>query len=53
MEALGVLGPKADQSLGVPASLDLKKYNIIDISTEPHDGDAAHSGHSVMRGRLP
>jgi anti-sigma-K factor RskA len=53
MEALGVLGAKADQSLGVPASLDLRKYNIIDISTEPRDGDAAHSGHSVLRGRLP
>ncbi|MER7282559.1 anti-sigma factor [Dactylosporangium sp. NPDC000244] len=49
-EALGVLGK--DSELTVPASLDLSRYNIIDISVEPHDGNAAHSGRSILRGTL-
>ncbi|WP_433614027.1 anti-sigma factor domain-containing protein [Dactylosporangium sp. CA-139114] len=50
MEALGVLGKESE--LTVPASLDLSRYDIIDISVEPHDGNAAHSGLSMLRGTL-
>ncbi|MDG6105989.1 anti-sigma factor [Dactylosporangium aurantiacum] len=53
MQALGVMGAKADQELTVPGSLDLRKFNIVDISAEPHDGDATHSGKSLLRGTLP
>jgi hypothetical protein len=52
MEALGELGGRADQELPVPANLDLSRYKVIDISAEPHDGNAAHSGHSLLRGTL-
>ncbi|WP_432835953.1 anti-sigma factor [Dactylosporangium sp. CA-092794] len=52
-EALGVLGKGPDLSVIVPASLDLSRYSIVDISAEAHDGDATHSGRSVLRGRLP
>jgi hypothetical protein len=52
MEALGVLGQDGP-GLTVPASLDLSRYNIVDISAEPHDGNAAHSGRSMLRGTLP
>lgn len=53
MQALGVMGVKADQELTVPETLDLRKFNIVDISAEPHDGNAAHSGKSLLRGTLP
>ncbi|MEV0126852.1 anti-sigma factor [Dactylosporangium sp. NPDC050688] len=53
MQALGVMGAKADRELTVPGSLDLRKFNIVDISAEPHDGDATHSGKSLLRGTLP
>jgi hypothetical protein len=53
MQALGVMGAKADQELTVPGTLDLRKFNIVDISAEPHDGDATHSGKSLLRGTLP
>ncbi|MFI5907110.1 anti-sigma factor [Dactylosporangium sp. NPDC051541] len=51
MEALGVLGRNG--AFNVPAKLDLSRYNIVDISAEPHDGNATHSGHSMLRGTLP
>ncbi|MEV4512431.1 anti-sigma factor [Dactylosporangium sp. NPDC049525] len=53
MQALGVMGAKADQELTVPGTLDLHRFNIVDISAEPHDGDATHSGKSLLRGTLP
>jgi hypothetical protein len=53
MQPLGVMGAKADQELNVPGTLDLRKFNIVDISAEPHDGDATHSGKSLLRGTLP
>ncbi|GAA0713837.1 anti-sigma factor [Dactylosporangium roseum] len=52
MEALGVLVGGAEQDLPVPTGLNLEHYSIIDISAEPHDGNAAHSGHSLLRGTL-
>ncbi|GAA3454984.1 anti-sigma factor [Dactylosporangium matsuzakiense] len=53
MEALGALTGGVDEDLPVPPGLDLGQYRIIDISAEPHDGNAAHSGHSLLRGSLP
>ncbi|MGI5244814.1 anti-sigma factor [Dactylosporangium sp. CA-139066] len=53
VSALGLLGAGPDLALAVPATVDLSKYHIVDISVEPHDGDAGHSGRSVLRGRLP
>ncbi|MER7003992.1 anti-sigma factor [Dactylosporangium sp. NPDC000555] len=53
MEALGVLGKGPNLSLAVPATVDLARYDVIDISAEPHDGKAAHSGRSMLRGKLP
>lgn len=36
----------------VPASVDLAQYPLVDVSAEPADGDPAHSGDSIVRGRL-
>ena len=42
----------ADRPDAVPAELDPDVYSIVDISIEPRDGDAAHSGRSILRGTL-
>jgi hypothetical protein len=58
-----LLGPGLDtfQAVGttdgsgeflVPRNLDLDQYPIVDVSIEPLDGDPAHSGRSVLRGRF-
>jgi Anti-sigma-K factor rskA len=39
-------------SYQVPAGLDPDSHYVVDISIEPHDGDAAHSGQSILRGAL-
>jgi anti-sigma-K factor RskA len=36
----------------VPAGLDPSSHYVVDISIEPRDGDAAHSGKSILRGVL-
>jgi hypothetical protein len=36
----------------VPAGLDPESHFVVDISIEPRDGDAAHSGRSILRGPL-
>ena len=36
----------------VPAGLDPSSHYVVDISIEPRDGDATHSGHSILRGAL-
>ena len=36
----------------VPEGLDPGSHFVVDISIEPRDGDAAHSGHSILRGAL-
>lgn len=40
-------------SYTVPSDLDVDTHRIVDISIEPRDGDAAHSGRSILRGALP
>jgi anti-sigma-K factor RskA len=52
MVALGNLSDKADAVLPIPPGTDLNQYRLVDVSDEPHDGDAAHSGHSLLRGVL-
>lgn len=47
------LGPiDGDGRYRVPAGLDVASYSIVDISTEPFDGDPTHSGDSLLRGQL-
>ena len=41
-----------DGEYELPAGLSLADYPIVDISTEPHDGDPGHSGLSLLRGQL-
>lgn len=36
----------------LPPGVDLNAYPVVDISIEPADGNPAHSGDSVVRGRL-
>lgn len=38
--------------IDVPDSIDTQTHPVVDISLEPNDGDAGHSGHSLMRGTL-
>ena len=53
LQALGNMGDQPDADFPVPSSIDLSTYNVIDISREPNDGDATHSGDSLLRGQLP
>ncbi|MDR6316062.1 anti-sigma factor [Actinoplanes couchii] len=52
MVAVGNLPGRAEAVLTVPAGTDLNRYRLVDISDEPHDGDATHSGKSLLRGTL-
>jgi len=38
--------------LPLPSTVDLKDYRLVDVSAELYDGNAAHSGHSLLRGSL-
>ena len=49
--SLGVLrGSRA--TFDVPASIDLSKFDLVDVSQEAYDGDPTHSGDSIVRGKL-
>jgi hypothetical protein len=52
MVAVGNLTDRPDVVLPVPPGTDLNRYRLVDVSDEPHDGDAAHSGRSLLRGVL-
>ncbi|MEU4562148.1 anti-sigma factor [Actinoplanes sp. NPDC023936] len=52
MVAVGNLPGTADAVLTVPPGTDLSRYRLVDVSDEPHDGDATHSGKSLLRGTL-
>lgn len=41
-----------DRAYDVPAGLDPTTHFVVDISIEPRDGDASHSGQSILRGAL-
>jgi anti-sigma-K factor RskA len=36
----------------IPEGVDLGEFPVVDVSLEPLDGDPAHSGDSIVRGRL-
>lgn len=51
MVSLGLLeGTSGEFTL--PAGVDLTLYPVVDVSEEPFDGNAAHSGNSIVRGEL-
>jgi anti-sigma-K factor RskA len=52
MVSLGNLNDRPDVVLPVPPGVDMNRYRLVDVSDEPHDGDAAHSGRSLLRGTL-
>jgi hypothetical protein len=49
--SLGVL-EGSQQTFPIPSDVDLKDYVLVDVSQEPEDGDANHSGDSIVRGEL-
>ncbi|MFI1990830.1 anti-sigma factor [Actinoplanes sp. NPDC020271] len=52
MVAIGNLPDRPEAVLPLPPGTDLNRYRLVDVSDEPHDGDAAHSGNSLLRGTL-
>jgi hypothetical protein len=52
MMAVGNLSESADVVLPLPPGADLNQYRLVDVSAEAFDGDAAHSGKSLLRGTL-
>jgi hypothetical protein len=52
MVSLGVLAEDTETFV-VPADIVRQGYRIVDVSSEPDDGDPTHSGASIMRGELP
>ena len=50
--SLGLVDPDDPGSFIVPATYDPDEYFVVDISVEPRDGDATHSGRSILRGPL-
>lgn len=50
--SIGLLDPEEPGSLDVPTGYDPSVYFVVDISVEPRDGDASHSGRSILRGAL-
>ncbi|MFI7602354.1 anti-sigma factor [Actinoplanes sp. NPDC049681] len=52
MISLGSLSGRPEVVLPVPPGTDLNRYRLVDVSDEAHDGDAAHSGKSLLRGTL-
>jgi anti-sigma-K factor RskA len=51
MVSLGLL-EGSHGSFTVPDGLDVARYPVVDVSEEPFDGDATHSGDSIVRGTL-
>jgi len=49
--SLGVLRGESG-SFAIPAGIDISDYDLVDVSAEPHDGNSAHSGNSIVRGPL-
>ena len=49
MVSLGLLDGSAGEFV-LPDGIDLARYSVVDVSEEPFDGDATHSGNSIVRG---
>ncbi|WP_344476344.1 anti-sigma factor, partial [Kineococcus aurantiacus] len=39
-------------TVALPGDVDLTRFDVVDVSREPLDGDPAHSADSVLRGTL-
>lgn len=52
VQPVSLVDPDSPGTYAVPAGLDPDVYSIVDISIEPRDGDATHSGRSILRGTL-
>lgn len=50
MVSLGTI--RADGNYDLPSGLRIADYPIVDVSTEPYDGNPTHSGASLLRGEL-
>jgi anti-sigma-K factor RskA len=50
--SLGDIAADGTRAFSVPAGYDPTVYSVVDISIEPRDGDASHSGRSILRGAL-
>jgi hypothetical protein len=53
MVSVGVLAPGDKASFPISQSMIDQGYTIVDISREKFDGSPAHSGDSLLRGKLP
>ena len=49
--SLGLLDGKTGR-FAVPPDVDLATFSLVDVSSEPTNGDPAHSGDSIVRGQL-
>ena len=49
---VSLVDPDGDGTYEVPAGVDPNTHFVVDISIEPRDGDARHSGQSILRGAL-
>lgn len=49
--SLGLLSSNT-ASFAIPADIDMSEYTIVDVSSEPLDGNPAHSANSIVRGTL-
>jgi hypothetical protein len=52
VQPVSLVDPDSPGTYIVPPGLDPDVYSIVDISIEPRDGNAAHSGRSILRGTL-
>ena len=50
--SLGLIDPDSPGDFEVPADYDPDVFFVVDISVEPRDGNASHSGRSILRGPL-
>jgi anti-sigma-K factor RskA len=49
--SLGQVTPGTER-IALPPGVDPDAYPVVDVSIEEDDGDASHSGDSLLRGRL-
>jgi hypothetical protein len=52
MATLGNMAGAKSEDFTLPPNVDVTRYDVVDVSAEPNDGNAAHSGKSLLRGRL-
>ena len=50
--SLGLIDPDNPGDFEVPPTYDPDIFFVVDISVEPRDGNASHSGRSILRGPL-